>query len=455
MAQEGSEGSVVNSSLTANLWELHGDNSLSSWQLPWQHYPPTHHNSNSSCDEDISNSFTSDDSSCRLLETASRQLHDPSSSNEPSLDNRCLWSQVILGTRSRNGELHNNQDIGENFLEAPKNMSTEMFEPACDYLKKMENCWEFTSNIERQLNGFNVSNFVSNWSIAPPFEDASRQIPPPQTGDMPISPTNQYQDHNLDHNKRNLSDFPPNSAFFPSYEYNLKEERLHHEFEASEIPYSTPINSNKYNYVMPDMPWLTSTRNLSDISFNSYLSKPLMDLAACKPSFKGSNIQGGKKQGHFTARGNGRGSGNSIEAKKKRCEDASETPFKKPKNETSTVSSAKVQGPKVKLGDRITALQQIVSPFGKVTDTASVLQEAIGYIKFLQEQVQLLSNPYLKSNANKDPWALLERKDKAKGKLDLRSRGLCLVPISCTPQVYRENTGSDYWTPTYRGCLYR
>jgi len=91
-----------------------------------------------------------------------------------------------------------------------------------------------------------------------------------------------------------------------------------------------------------------------------------------------------------------------------------------------------VQAPKVKLGDKITALQQIVSPFGKVTthfaltlsffrflffmniynqqcstflttyfiimiiffvefqtDTASVLFEAIGYIKFLQEQVQV------------------------------------------------------------------
>ncbi|EEE54172.1 hypothetical protein OsJ_00988 [Oryza sativa Japonica Group] len=45
---------------------------------------------------------------------------------------------------------------------------------------------------------------------------------------------------------------------------------------------------------------------------------------------------------------------------------------------------------KERLGDRITALHQIVSPFGK-TDTASVLQETIGYIRFLLGQIELLN----------------------------------------------------------------
>ena len=54
-----------------------------------------------------------------------------------------------------------------------------------------------------------------------------------------------------------------------------------------------------------------------------------------------------------------------------------------------------------------------------------------------------------------DPWAGLDRKDKGDARIDLRSRGLCLVPISCTPQIYHDNAGSDYWTPTYRECLYR
>ncbi|XBJ02841.1 hypothetical protein VPH35_022133 [Triticum aestivum] len=50
---------------------------------------------------------------------------------------------------------------------------------------------------------------------------------------------------------------------------------------------------------------------------------------------------------------------------------------------------------KDKVGERVAALQQLVSPFGK-TDTASVLQEASGYIKFLHQQLEVLSSPYMR-----------------------------------------------------------
>ncbi|PAN31739.1 hypothetical protein PAHAL_5G440600 [Panicum hallii] len=130
--------------------------------------------------------------------------------------------------------------------------------------------------------------------------------------------------------------------------------------------------------------------------------------------------------------------------------------LKKPRVESRSstiVPSFKVR--KEKLGDRVAALQQLVSPFGK-TDTASVLMEAIGYIKFLQDQVETLSGPYLKSSRNKKPSRTTQRGssnanggEQEEARLDLRSRGLCLVPLSCTSYVTNEN---GVWAPpNFRG----
>ncbi|XP_052150988.1 transcription factor bHLH112-like [Oryza glaberrima] len=122
-----------------------------------------------------------------------------------------------------------------------------------------------------------------------------------------------------------------------------------------------------------------------------------------------------------------------------------ETAFKKPRLETpSPLPTFKVR--KEKLGDRITALQQLVSPFGK-TDTASVLHETIEYIKFLHDQVGALSAPYLKNGAHQLPHLKNSSPDKSKhGEISLKGRGLCLVPISSTFAVASE-VPVELWTP--------
>ncbi|PNY02918.1 transcription factor bHLH123-like protein, partial [Trifolium pratense] len=105
------------------------------------------------------------------------------------------------------------------------------------------------------------------------------------------------------------------------------------------------------------------------------------------------------------------------------------------------------------------------------TDTASVLSEAIEYIKFLHEQVTVLSTPYMKSGAPIEIHQpqlvtqaskyclhfhldLNENSSKSKksesAKQDLKSRGLCLVPVSSTFPVTHETT-VDFWTPTFGG----
>ncbi|TVU34865.1 hypothetical protein EJB05_16720 [Eragrostis curvula] len=131
----------------------------------------------------------------------------------------------------------------------------------------------------------------------------------------------------------------------------------------------------------------------------------------------------------------------------------SPAPAKRPRIEApSPLPTFKVR--KEKLGDRITALQQLVSPFGK-TDTASVLHEAIEYIKFLHDQVASLSSPYLKNGI---PFQQFQQKgaedakDNGDTKQDLRSRGLCLVPVANTYTVASE-TVPEFWHPTFGGTF--
>ncbi|XP_042440607.1 transcription factor bHLH110-like isoform X3 [Zingiber officinale] len=203
--------------------------------------------------------------------------------------------------------------------------------------------------------------------------------------------------------------------------------------ETNDQHQETSINSK----LCPNELLWTGTRSLSDgISFTGCLNKPLLEGSAS------SNRRNGRT---FTA---------TSEGKRKRPDYSSEILLKKSKHENSTASSTKA--PKMKLTDKITALQQLVSPFGK-TDTASVLFETYNCIKILHEQVQLLSDPYIKSSGSKDHsgWGEMARKGIAETNLDLRSKGLCLVPISCIPEDHKENCGLDYWVPAYRTSLYR
>ncbi|XP_050387694.1 transcription factor bHLH114-like [Argentina anserina] len=88
-----------------------------------------------------------------------------------------------------------------------------------------------------------------------------------------------------------------------------------------------------------------------------------------------------------------------------------------------------------KLSDKITALQKLVSPYGK-TDTASVLHEASVYIVLLQQQIQnlhrIFSSSYIAAGNHS------QESGSSSQELDLRSKGLCLVPISMTQKVTME-----------------
>eukprot|EP00268_Persea_americana_P047092 TRINITY_DN4880_c0_g1_i3.p1 TRINITY_DN4880_c0_g1~~TRINITY_DN4880_c0_g1_i3.p1 ORF type:complete len:496 (+),score=82.13 TRINITY_DN4880_c0_g1_i3:200-1687(+) len=415
MTEEGSESSVATSSSTPN-WKDLSSNSLPTWanMNPWN---PTNQNSNSSCEEDISisNSFTNASNRSSLsIDNSSRELVESSSvatelSGEPAGENH-LWSQVLLSVGTGE-DLRESHDVGENFLQAlsSKHLSTELFDPAYDYLKKLDNSWEFTnqtSYIEKQLNNFdgsliepkrlpNSSDLVSNWSIAPPNPQLDNQITPKMRTLSLNSCIDRCLDSSLSQMKQephHLSSYSNtgglghmNSGYFPCYEHHLKGELQHQDMEASESPFLKASNGNcggyqlgvnnsvirdaKGYYGMQDASWANSRAFTDLISFGGRLNQPLVELQASKPCLEGSNSPDSMKQGDestSTIRGNGRGTGITSESKKKRSESTSDNVPKKPKHESSAVSSSKIQAPKVKLGDRITALQQIVSPFGKV-----------------------------------------------------------------------------------------
>ncbi|KAG0486284.1 hypothetical protein HPP92_008379 [Vanilla planifolia] len=275
--------------------------------------------------------------------------------------------------------------------------------------------------IESERVTSNLTDLISHWTIAPPNPHIEQVHITPSTCNVSMSPN-------------------PMPYLSPHIKHELG--------EGSTFSLGGLTNGDQ---VMSDAPW-AAARTTPDL--NSYVSQHKPSSLRSQRWFESSKRGGQYETSSFT-KGSGRGSGTAYEGKKKRTEDSSEAVLKKFKHESPSASPAnKMQAPKVKVSEKITALQQIVSPFGR-TDTASVLLEAINYISYLQEQIQLLSDPYLKSSSNKDhnSWHGLERKEKTENKSDLRSRGLCLVPISCTPQIYRENTGPDYWTPPYRGCL--
>ncbi|XP_066399958.1 transcription factor bHLH111-like [Miscanthus floridulus] len=430
-----------------------------------------------------------------------------------------LWNQVLMGAGGEVGRsmqaVHDAHDDSENFLELlnSRTLAPELFAepPACDYLKKMEygsshggsgggggGGWpdhhQFTTAaLEKHVSsGYgagalahqhqserltaNLSDLVSNWSIAPPspcLGDAHHRA-----GVAAACDNNAAAVAALGHGAK-AGLFLDSGGGVCKHEIGghghghgaMLEEAASGGSGAGgggqeflrPVGYSSMLGLSS-NRMYMDVPWSNNagTASLSDlISFGGApLGKPEQPAPATSTKAQAEY----KKQGHEISSpaktSSGGGSKGSSEGKKKRSEEqqGSEGNAKKSKNEASSpTSSLKAsQVPKVKLGDKITALQQIVSPFGK-TDTASVLYEAINYIKWLHEQVQLLNDPYMKTSSSKDYNASggLDRKEKSETEIDLRSRGLCLVPVSCTPQVYRDNNGPDYWTPPYRSCLYR
>ncbi|KAG9449731.1 hypothetical protein H6P81_009696 [Aristolochia fimbriata] len=193
------------------------------------------------------------------------------------------------------------------------------------------------------------------------------------------------------------------------------------------------------SFTQPSMNNLALLRETVPFGFENIRSESNQESSNCS-SQKISFVHGGAESKRPNGLSDSKASQSSTAQKKPRFESRSSFPPFKVRKE--------------KLGDRIAALQQLVAPFGK-TDTASVLMEAIGYIKFLQDQVETLSVPYMKASGKTKCGSSLQggggdEEGEEEPKRDLRSRGLCLVPLSCTSYVTND-TGSVWSPPNFTG----
>ncbi|CAM0872555.1 unnamed protein product [Alopecurus aequalis] len=116
------------------------------------------------------------------------------------------------------------------------------------------------------------------------------------------------------------------------------------------------------------------------------------------------------------------GDGSSSFRGPKRLKTATTTQrrLQKPRNHAAKAPCKRSQ----KLGDKITALQQLVSPYGK-TDTASVLHEAAACIRSLHDQIQILAAPF--PVVSSSPSSQDTGEEPA---TSMRRQGLCVAPLS-------------------------
>ncbi|KAI4339198.1 hypothetical protein MLD38_024162 [Melastoma candidum] len=175
--------------------------------------------------------------------------------------------------------------------------------------------------------------------------------------------------------------------------------------------------------------YLTSTPSIPLLPIKKIPTLPPVDAAS---KTRKRRLEAGLIPGEDS--GESPSSGDWKQRKRRRAVQCSSQCHQQSKDFSAGIPQRNVQSPirrSQKIGDKITALQKLVSPYGK-TDTASVLQEASLYIKLLQEQIknlfQMTSNSHSNISDAQHQVFSETRVDRECG--DLRSRGLCLVPIS-------------------------
>ncbi|XP_066342908.1 uncharacterized protein [Miscanthus floridulus] len=270
-----------------------------------------------------------------------------------------------------------------------KNVTPEMFvddvPAACDYLGGVgaDAAAASSSSMAGPASACglllgSVDPYSTVASSAPPAKHETASLPSPLVysedsvvhgSSMGCMPCYDHEEKSADDSQRQGFGAPSTAAFLQQMVPSRVELQ-------SVLGYSGMVSERLFSFGVGSLP--------DAGSFSDY-NRSSADFMSSNSNREEQDIRPGMGMG---GRSSGSGAATSVTTRRKSEEGVAGGNTKKSKQEAShKASPPKHQVPKVKLGEKITALQQIVSPFGK-TDTSSVLLETIEYIKFLHEQIR-------------------------------------------------------------------
>uniref|UniRef100_A0A453CMI0 BHLH domain-containing protein n=1 Tax=Aegilops tauschii subsp. strangulata TaxID=200361 RepID=A0A453CMI0_AEGTS len=348
-----------------------------------------------------------------------------------------------MGVHGSSNELGGSSGHGKDFLSLleARTVMPEMLDDfssaACDYLKGMDGS-DYNSISASASYGFDSGGPYAGPSALPVRRDGIASSPPVYPGNSTLvqeSMMGCMPSHNhevkLDGSQQQELGAPMNA------------------FLQKTLPTSVAIHGSPLGYSGSGSERAFPEGRVMQVSFDARISPDAIYASGYRSKTELAHTNQYEQRTISARTGTGQ-SGAEGDPKKRKSEEKLAGNGKRSKKDTSSRSPPKAEVPDMKLGerDKIIALQQIISPYGK-TDRASVLYETIKHIEYLHEQIQLLSDPYMKNSTNEVPFQWGGKEE------DLRGRGLCLVPVSCTPQVFQDNSLPDCWTPVYKSSRYQ
>ncbi|VAH35180.1 unnamed protein product [Triticum turgidum subsp. durum] len=296
---------------------------------------------------------------------------DPSSPARTHLPSRHLWNQTDLsmGAHGSSNELGGSSGHGKDFLSLleARTVMPEMLDDfssaACDYLKGMDGS-DYNSISGSASYGFDSGGPYAGPSALPVSCDGIASSPPVYLGN---------------------STFVQESMMgcMPSHNHEVKDGSQQQELGApmnaflqKTLPTSVAIHGSPLGYSGFGSERVFQEGRVMQVSFGARISPDAIYASGYRSKTELSDTNQHEQRTVSARTGTGQ-SGAAGDPKKRKSEEKLAGNGKRSKKDTSSRSPPKAEVPDMKLGerDKIIALQQIISPYGKVQILQVLLSE--------------------------------------------------------------------------------